>query len=65
MTLNEIKEAVNNGVNVYWKNKGYRVIKSGFNQYKYLIVYLDKDAIGLTWSDGITLNGKEEDFFID
>jgi hypothetical protein len=64
MNLNEIKQAVNNGINVYWKNKGYRVIKDKCNQIL-IVYYPNNHAIGLTWTDGITLNGKEEDFFID
>ena len=64
MTLEEIKEAIDNGINVYWKNKGYKVIKDKCNQY--LIVYYPNNyAIGLTWNGGITMNGNEEDFFID
>ena len=61
MTLQEIKTAVNQGKNVYWKNKGYKVVKGDFNQY--LIVY-EQSAIGLTWRDGVTLNAEEKDFFI-
>jgi hypothetical protein len=64
MTLNEIKKAVNSGINVYWKNKGYRVLMNEFQQY--LIVYYPNNyAIGLTFTDGITLNGNEEDFFVE
>jgi hypothetical protein len=64
MTLEEIKTNVNNGINVYWKNKGYKVIKDKYNQYL-IVYYPNNHAIGLTWNDGITMNGNEEDFFID
>jgi hypothetical protein len=31
----------------------------------YVIVHQDNlHGIGLTWNDGVTLNGKEEDFYI-
>jgi hypothetical protein len=61
LTLDEIKAAVDAGKTVHWKNVGYKVIKG---KYEYLIVYYDKDAIGLTHQDGVTMNGKPEDFFI-
>ena len=62
MTLQEIKSAVNQGKNVYWKNTAYKVVKGDFNQY--LIVY-KHSAIGLTWLDGVTMNGAESDFFTE
>ena len=61
MTLQEIKAVVNQGKNVYWKNTAYKVVKGDFNQY--LIVH-EQSAIGLTWLDGVTMNGEEKDFFI-
>lgn len=61
MTLQEIKAAVNQGKNVYWKNKAYKVVKGDFNQY--LIVH-EHSVIGLTWLDGVTMNAPEKDFFI-
>ncbi len=62
MNLEEIKAAIENGENVYWKQTSYKVIKDKIGQY--LIIYLNDDScIGLTWADGITLNGKKEDFF--
>lgn len=63
MTLDEIKAAVDAGKRVHWVNTGYDVIKTGSGDY--LIVWQkDKNAIGLTWGDGITMNGKPEQFFI-
>ena len=65
MTLEKIKKALADGKKVYWTHKGYEVIKDSVGQY--LIVYhrggKDMMCIGLTWSDGVTLNGKEEEFF--
>lgn len=63
MTLDEIKAAVDAGKRVHWANTGYDVTKNCYGQY--LIVWQkDKNAIGLTWRDGVTLNGKPEQFFI-
>lgn len=63
MTLNEIKYAVETGRSVHWVNDGYSVIKDKIGQYL-VICERNKSAIGLTWRDGITLNGKESDFYI-
>lgn len=63
MNLEEIKQAVNEGKKVHWSNTSYEVVKA--NNGEYLIeCNLNKHCIGLTWMDGITMNGKEEDFFI-
>lgn len=63
MTLDEIKAAVDAGKRVHWVNTGYDVIKTGSGDY--LIVWQkDKNAIGLTWGDGVTMNGKPKQFFI-
>lgn len=62
MTLSEIKQAIESGHNVHWSHDGYEVIK---DQYGYLICCKsNQSCIGLTHRDGITLNGKESDFFI-
>lgn len=63
MTVEEIKEAVNLNLNVYWTNKGYQVIKDRLNQY-HIICLDNQDSVGLTHKDNTTLNGKEEEFFI-
>ena len=57
MTLQEIKNALSEGKRVFWKSTSYEVIKDN-------IVHTGGHIIGLTWTDGVTLNGKEEDFFI-
>lgn len=61
MTLQEIKDAINEGKSVHWVNEGYTVIKG---KHEYLISHARGHCIGLTWADGKTLNGKEEDFYI-
>jgi len=61
MNAQEIKQAVDNGHTVCWGNDGYRVIKTNG---VYLIWHHDGHAIGLTHRDGISLNGKESEFFI-
>ncbi len=64
MTLEEIKSAIENGKIVHWKHSGYIVLKDRIGQY--LIECLSNGhCIGLTWLDGVTMNGKEEDFYTD
>lgn len=63
MTLEEIQSAVNSGKTVHWANDGYRVVPDGFGDH---LIKCDHNGhcIGLTWKDGITINGKPEDFFL-
>lgn len=62
MSLDEIKAAVEAGNTVHWKHSGYVVIKDGLGQF--LVKCTSNDScIGLTWKDGQTMNGQEEDFF--
>jgi len=64
MKLNEIKEAVLAGKVVHWKNHGYRVIYAPkLNDFLIRFDYND-DCIGLTWTNGVTMNGEESDFFV-
>lgn len=67
MTLEEIKAAVRAGKRVCWVNRGYEVHEDSIGQW--LITYrrgtAHADSIGLTWADGVTLNGDEHQFFID
>ena len=63
MTAIEIKQAVDQGKKVHWSNTGYAVIKDKNNEY--LIQHLNGHCIWLTWRDGETINGNEEDFFIE
>jgi len=62
MTLDQIKSAVDQGRKVYWKNSAYEVIKDTLGQYL-IMCKMSQAAIGLTWRDGVTLNGKPEDFY--
>jgi hypothetical protein len=61
MTLEQIKAAVDAGKNVFWKQYNYKVKKYASG---YVIECLDNGhAVGLTWRDGVTMNGDPEDFF--
>ena len=68
MKLNEIKAAVLAGKTVHWKNGAYRVIfdpTRGSVVAGFLIeCVVNGDCIGLTWTNGVTMNGEEADFFI-
>jgi len=61
MTLNEIKDALEAGKRVYWVHNGYEVIRDSLGQF--LIKHEAGNCIGLTHQDGVTLNGKEKEFF--
>lgn len=64
MNLQQIKEALEYGLPVFWKNEGYRVHKDELGQY--LITFTSNNyTIGLTHQDGVTMNGEEQDFFVD
>lgn len=73
MTLQEIKEALDNGQKVFWSNKGYEVIKDVIKRpnkedvVQYLIhCNINDTYIGLTHKDGVTMNcNSEDEFFID
>lgn len=62
MTLTEIKAAVERGETVFWANKGYRVVKDTIGQW--FVIHSGGHCIGLTWNDGVTMNGKESEFFV-
>lgn len=63
MTLEEIKAAVNTGKTVCWSNYGYVVVHDQVGQW--LIKFTPNNhCISLTHQDGVTMNGKPEDFFI-
>jgi len=62
MYLEQIKQAIEKGHSVFWANTNYRVIKDSIGQY--LIHSQCNDVYwGLTHRDGITMNGKPEQFF--
>jgi hypothetical protein len=55
MTLDQIKTAVNNGMQVHWATDNYVVIKDKFHQY--LIHSRCNDVYwGLTHRDEVTIN---------
>lgn len=66
MTLEEIKNAIDEGQRVFWKNSLYEVMKW---KYEYMIIYnfghRNQNCIGLTNQDEKTLNGEENDFYIE
>jgi hypothetical protein len=66
MNLQQIKSAIEEGKTVCWANEAYQVIKTKSGNYLigYNIGGRGENYIGLTWRDGETLNGKEEEFYI-
>ena len=65
MTLDEIKQAVSDGRTVHWCNPAYTVKLDSIGQW--LIAYegvIGSNCIGLTWSDGTTVNGRPDEFYI-
>ena len=64
MTLDQIKAALDAGEKVHWQNRGYNVIKDKIGQY--LVVCPSTGGCwGLTHRDGVTMNGKPEEFYIE
>lgn len=63
MNLQEIKRAVLSGQTVHWANRGYVVHHDCHGEWS-IVCTMNCNAIGLTWRDGVTLNGRESDFFI-
>jgi len=64
MTLQEIKHAVNIGKAVYWKQDNY-VVKYDQKAGWIIVCTSNGSVIGLTWTDGVTMNGKESDFYTE
>lgn len=62
MTLTEIKRAVDDGIAVCWCSKNYRVVRDALGEYL-IRCENNGDCIALTWTDGETLNGAENEFF--
>ena len=64
MTLQEIQNAVMAGHTVHWENTAY-VVEYAPDIDEFLIrCTLNDSCIGLTWRDGTTMNGREDQFFI-
>ena len=67
MTLEEIKKAVKEGKTVHWANDGYKVtLYTNKNKEDFwcIVCSHNDNCIGLTWNDGESMNGKEEEFYI-
>jgi hypothetical protein len=64
MTLAEILRALDEGLPVHWQNLGYIVERPSRGGACMIRSLLTGHCICLTWADGITLNGKEYEFFI-
>ena len=63
MNLDEIKAAVLAGKTVHWASEAYRVIRDFVGQWL-IVCDINGDCTGLTWRDGVTVNGKPEQFFV-
>jgi len=63
VNLEEIKASVESGQTVHWASQAYRIIKDDVGQW---LIQCDINGycIGLTWRDGVTMNGEEEQFFV-
>ncbi len=62
-TAEHLKLLVDAGYNVFWKTRAYKVIKDSIGQYL-IVCTINNDCIGLTWTDGVTVNGQPGDFFL-
>jgi hypothetical protein len=65
MKAAEIKRALDEGFQVFWIDHSYEVIKGNRSGDYFIRSAVTSHCIGLTHSDGATLNGQESDFFID
>jgi hypothetical protein len=64
VTLQEIKDAVLAGKRVCWSTPAYEVVHDKLGQWLVRCV-INGSCIGLTWRNGVTLNGRESEFFVD
>ena len=64
MKLSEIRRAVDEGLKVHWQNREYQVVRSSVDPSYLIRSKATGHCIGLTWADGVTLNGNDEEFFI-
>jgi GH43 family beta-xylosidase len=62
MNLQQIKAAVEKGVEVFVGNEGYKVVKDSLGQY-FIKCTANGYCIGLTWQDGVTPNFQEANVF--
>jgi hypothetical protein len=63
MNLEQIKQAIAQGYPVHWSSTAYDVIIDNVGQYL-IRCNLNDSCIGLTWRDGVTMNGDEDEFFL-
>ena len=63
MNLEQIKQAIARGDKVHWTNSAYDVILDNVGQYL-IHCNLNDSCIGLTWRDGVTMNGSEDEFYL-
>ena len=63
MNAAEIRTAVDAGLVVHWSNASYRVIRDSSGQY---LIQCESNGhcVGLTWLNGVTLNGEPGDFYV-
>ena len=61
MNADAIRAAVDAGHTVHWSNDNYRVVRGRAGY----VIRCDSNGscIGLTWRDGVTLNGEPGDFY--
>jgi hypothetical protein len=64
MKLEEIKAAVLAGRVVHWKSGAYEVMRDGVGQW-FIVCRFNGSLSSLTWSDGVTMSEKPEDFFVE
>lgn len=64
MKAAEIRRAVDEGLTVFWTNPAYEVIRGDGCDGYFICCMHTGHCISLTHSDGFTLNGNEDDFFI-
>ena len=64
MNLEEIKAAVLAGKTVHWASRIYEVRYAPKLDEFQIVCTANDSIIGLTWKDGVTMNGKEDDFYI-
>lgn len=62
MTLEQIKAAVLAGETVHYQNGGY-VVTYDHGRF-YILCTFNGSMIGLTWQDGVTMNGDEREFYL-
>lgn len=65
MKLAEIRRALDEGLRVHWQTRDYEVIRSTGSSECFIKCIATCHCIGLTHADGVTLNGREEDFFVE